>query len=263
MKLSLYILFTLGKYALAATYTFDQSCTAVRLQGGNIIDVTRRIETAMHEAIEMAENAFEVMDRESTNPKVQEMIKIVLGDDTDKFRRGKAMEDKLFYNKDVEVFKRYYEEPYDLENPNANLPGKAATTDSDLFDKLKWAQDEAYLTTISRKDPQYSTPIRHLACQIDLSTWHLDERERGNWPNLDVNLVETAMGEEFINTWVSGGTSGRRTPVDALSTFGGVLLHEAQKDPGNSDTISLLGQVLKLWKMGYWVDDKGYIHTID
>jgi hypothetical protein len=61
---------------------------------------------------------------------------------------------------------------------------------------------------------------------MDISTWFLDQHNRANWPYGNKDIIETAMGDEFIEEYVSGSGTNRRTPIDAIKTIGSVLTHE-------------------------------------
>jgi hypothetical protein len=60
------------------------------LKGEVKIDMTAPIRSAMADAIDMAKNAHEAMDRFSADSKVQEICKIALGDDQIKLARAKG-----------------------------------------------------------------------------------------------------------------------------------------------------------------------------
>ncbi|KAF2108847.1 hypothetical protein BDV96DRAFT_652458 [Lophiotrema nucula] len=153
-----------------------------------------------------------------------------------------------------------------------------------------WHAAKAGNNDVSPADPQFSIARPQVACQTDLSTWFLDQQHRKHWPTLSHGLVGTAMREDFIDQYLSEAPPGsRRRPVDAIQTLGWLLLHELthtvqggclkdipdkqncygwtcvteNKLPDNADTIAVIGAALKLWRLGYWVTDDGYINSID
>jgi hypothetical protein len=129
-----------------------------------------------------------------------------------------------------------YNKNYDLEDfESLKKLTIARTTNSDDLQK------NAYLTAWRaakargepkprKKDPRWSTPIASLACHIDLSTWFLDQQSKAGWPSINTGMIETAMGDEFIEKYISEGVApgqpNYRTPFDALNGLSATLLHE-------------------------------------
>ncbi|OAL44290.1 hypothetical protein IQ07DRAFT_649331 [Pyrenochaeta sp. DS3sAY3a] len=90
MQPFLLFIFALGQGALAAKWAFDSACTALLLNDGSTIDATRGISRAVNEAIEMADNAFQVMDRLANDVNVQQILNIFLDNDLVKVAQVKA-----------------------------------------------------------------------------------------------------------------------------------------------------------------------------
>jgi hypothetical protein len=104
---------------------------------------------------------------------------------------------------------------------------KAMTMDSDRFNGEKWNADENYLHPElgkTKKDPEYSSPRKHLPSQIDLGPWYLDMLRGSAWPKLDEDSIGMCMQDDYIRQFLAQGE--KRRPVDALQTFSHTLIHE-------------------------------------
>ncbi|KAK8098989.1 uncharacterized protein PG998_012230 [Apiospora kogelbergensis] len=119
---------------------------------------------------------------------------------------------------------------------------------------------------------------------MDLCVWYLLEKQEEEWPKIEKVMVDKVRDESFIL-----GLRNNDKPVDALSTtLGATLLHELThtnlgggmmdqgngncygwvcvgnlKDASNPDSVNMLGVVLKLWTLGFYVNDAGRVEPIN
>jgi hypothetical protein len=81
----------------------------------------------------------------------------------------------------------------------------------------------------------FSRPRQHLASSIDFATWYLDLQHQNNWPSIDEDRIGTYMEPKFIDQFLSRGATmadgtNKRTPVDAVQSFGMTLVHEVSPE---------------------------------
>jgi hypothetical protein len=145
------------------------------------------------------------------------------------------MDNKPYTKTPYEKIETFYTFAYNLDDPKEDRPAKAMTMDSDWYNGKLYNdhREEAVASNKPvphRKDPTYTTPRERIACSVDFSPWHLDLQNRGQWQHVTKERIEIAMGEEFIEKFVSErekpGEPSRRTPIDALVFMGVVVLHE-------------------------------------
>lgn len=145
------------------------------------------------------------------------------------------MEGKILLSQEKERRDRMYDSNYDLNNPQTWLGARAETTNSDIENKKAWIDDMHLGGSRNKRDPKYSRPRQHLACQIDIATWHYDLFYRADWPTVSQDRIDLAMTDEFIEQFVSGSMAVQRTPVDSIGfMLGYTVLHEVRTVPTNS-----------------------------
>ncbi|KAK8877640.1 hypothetical protein PGQ11_002586 [Apiospora arundinis] len=177
---------------------------------------------------------------------------------------------------------------YDSQ-PSTGKTAMALTTRSDWWDQRGYEDEENIWEQRGRIDesPKREDFIRTrdlMPNTMDLCKWYLLEKQSQDWPRIDQETVERVRDEAFVS-----GLRNNDKAVDTLSTtLSATLLHELThtnrgggledkgdwncygwvcvgnlKDPTNADSVNMLGVVLKLWSMGYYVNSDGRVERIE
>ncbi|KAK2018056.1 hypothetical protein LZ32DRAFT_654275 [Colletotrichum eremochloae] len=198
--------------------------------------------------------------------------------------------------------KRYFDETYrdhiltcfdtNFKAGSGVAAPKMTSLNSNILDRAGFNQAKA--AGLNPKAEDY-TKETQFASSTDVCTWFISKAVNDGWRKVDEDSVKKVMSDDF-RTGLGGAP-----PVDGLKTIGFTFLHEAthtnqggllvdvtipaslkQRIPScynwrcvvamakeleikaetNADSIAMLALLLKLWKMGYYVDEAGVVHNI-
>ncbi|KAF2110781.1 hypothetical protein BDV96DRAFT_650879 [Lophiotrema nucula] len=168
-----------------------------------------------------------------------------------------------------------YQEILNCHNLNIGHSDSAITTWSDYFDMLGHIRSGAAPGDMN----DYMTARPRFAYAIDICAWYL--RLRLNQQPLNQNKVVAVVWTGF-----NGEVPADSVQADELLTLGGTILHELchtmlggrrrdvagdrsygwqqvgqLRTPENADNIMWLAIAMKLFTLGYWIDDSGVLEV--
>ncbi|KAF2494343.1 hypothetical protein BU16DRAFT_563267 [Lophium mytilinum] len=327
MKLHTRILFALANCSLsiaAGLWSLDSSCEKWSDQ----------IKVGVHEALDLATNAWQVMEDHANEDQVKAMSKLLLtnraGDNYESnFNAAKAtfanlkaitrepgnfaarsdMRNTIFYCDDARFDKAYLGGPdwretirdflvlekntatlkncYDIGQKKTDLT-KMTTKVPKHFDEAGWRAALQKDRTTKRAGFEAATDY---SCSIDVCPWFIEKFAAQGFPKIDKDRIEWALELQNTGAELPPNTGALKNYpkryFDFMKTFTSTVLHELThttqggelvdysqplcydwdccvsiKQPTNSDTISILAMVLKMWTLGYYVDRDGDIYKL-
>ncbi|KAK7916909.1 hypothetical protein PG985_010517 [Apiospora marii] len=293
---------------LAQRWKIDQSCGEYSSQR-RVLKATMPLESAFTQARDLATNAYSVLEEHyGADAHVQQMVKYILGDDTDlqekvdtvkdAFRGVKTYEPAPFSwldtfgstNTDVLVycdgsnFNTHTRDDGMVLHQNKAMGGAlvspgdwpmfdacfnkdpahsdkpipmAITISSDGEDKKAYDRAMAVWGATGAKGRRAGPrTVRETATEL---TEHHQSLQGLQNNNRAINKLSETMGATFLHELTHTNQGGKL--IDNLKDgdcYGWVCVTRL-RDPMNSDSVNVLGVVLKVWSLGFFVDQDGRI----